>query len=162
MRSVNKKRALSRANGLNIKTNKLAIGTVLNLLEIDEKNTTITRNGKEEELVNDVYVMESPELGLVNIPIAEYFKFKLANGQLFTSEGANEGEMFIIDSFKIVGSEDRKDRDGDVVYPSFMYVAFEEQRDNNSWDWASLKGSGLKPEFTDNAVPVQTYTIEAL
>jgi hypothetical protein len=149
---LNKKRALAQASAVSIKSAVIEPGTVIRVMDVLEGKIQGTDNP------NDTLFCET-ENGLLRIPTREYMKFKVSNGNLYSSEDAAD-EIEIADSFKVVSSEPRKDRDGDLVYPSYAYNAFEAQIETGEFDWNELKASKLKDDFTGE--PVQNYTIELL
>jgi hypothetical protein len=79
------------------------------------------------------------------------------NGKHYTGE---DNEIMFAEKFQIKSSEDRKDRDGDLVYPVFAYNLAQEQLDNGGIDWTALKEGGIKED--NKFEPVQNYTITIL
>lgn len=113
-----------------------------------------------EDVANDKLVIKATGSngndGEALFPVRELLKSAIADGSedLFKEEGDT---TVFPQSLKIVAAEDRKDRNGNPVYPVNAYKAFEEQIEaNNGIDWNALVASGVKDD--NKLSPVQNYT----
>jgi len=143
---------------------KQTAATGLKAAKIPANTTIVIIDLKRGKLangdLNDVLLCDMNGKKL-NIPIREYNKFIIQNGKAFTCEDGSD-EIEFPNEFVIVSSVDRKDRDGDVMYPVYAYNDFEEQtkEEGSSIDFAALKASKLKEG--NKFEPVQDYTISIL
>jgi len=155
MLKLQKNRSFAQTPATSIKSVKLNAGDKLQIMEI----MTGTVQGKDD-VFNDQLLCEGPN-GLIKLPLREYFKMSIEGASSYTTEGVAEGEIAIHQNFEIVSSEDRKDRDGEIVYPSQAYVGFAEiSAGTRAYDYEWLKASGVKETY--NGPAVQNYTVKAL
>jgi hypothetical protein len=154
MITLQKSRAFAQTPASSIKGKKLEAGTVIKL------TTVVNGTIQGTDTPNDLIFCETPT-GMLKIPVREYMKFKFENSNAFSAENDSE-EIVLNENFEVVSSEDREDRDGDLVYPSYAYKAFQEQVDTNSFDWNELKASGLKEDLEGKITPVQDYVMRAI
>ncbi len=153
MKSYSKQRALAQTSATSIKSKTLAVGTVITFSEVLEGEI---QGGSNAGKPNDTMLCETAE-GALNIPVREFLKMKIENGKHYTGE---DDEIQFAEKFSIVSSVDRKDRDGDLVYPIFAYNLAQEQLDNGAIQWNELKEGGIKDD--NKFAPVQDYTIAIL
>jgi hypothetical protein len=153
MKSYSKQRALAQTSATSIKFKTLVAGTIISLSEIIEGEI---QGGNNAGKPNDMLLCETAD-GALNIPVREFLKMTVENGKHYTGE---DNEIMFAEKFQIKSSEDRKDRDGDLVYPVFAYNLAQEQLDNGGIDWTALKEGGIKED--NKFEPVQNYTITIL
>ncbi len=155
MLKLQKNRSFAQTPATSIKSVKLNAGDKLQIMEI----MTGTVQGKDD-VFNDQLLCEGPN-GLIKLPLREYFKMTITGTSTYTTEGVGEGEIAIHQNFEIVSSTDRKDRDGEIVYPSQAYVGFAEiTAGTRAYDYEWLKGTGVKEGY--NGPAVQDYEVKAL
>jgi hypothetical protein len=155
MLKLSKNRSFAQTPATSIKSVKLNAGDKIQIMEI----MLGTVQGKDD-VFNDQLLCEGPN-GLIKLPLREYFKMTIEGTSAYTSEGVGEGEIAIHQNFEVVTSEDRKDRDGDIVYPSQAYVGFPEiSSGERPYDYEWLKSTGVKDTY--NGPAVQNYTVKAL
>jgi len=152
-----KSRVLAQVAAVSLKTNKLAIGTELTILDIDQKEIT---RADGSSVLNDVALCESKS-GNVRVPMRELLKMtREDDGKMFaTEDGSDDVELPV--KFKIVGSADRKNsRTGDTIYPIYAYKGVEDMLESGNIDWNKLVENGLKKDHGFD--PVQDYTIAVI
>ena len=137
---------LSPATGL--KAKKIPINTTIIIIDLK-------RSKLENGFINDCLLCDMSGKK-INIPIREYIRFTVQNGDLYDSDG----DLIFPNEFVIVSSSDRRDRTGDVMYPIYAYNAFEDQSNENRFDYIELKESGIKEG--NKYEPVQDYVISFL
>jgi len=148
---LERSRVLAQVNARSLKATVIEPGTTVSVIDIDTKELD---NGQP----NDMLLCETSN-GLLNIPVREYLKMTVVDGKAYTAEDGDT-EVEILDQFTVVSSEDRKSRDGETIYPSYAYNAFDEQRESGNFSWNDLVASGLKADF--NGPAVQNYTVKGL
>lgn len=144
-------RVLAQINARSLKATVIEPGTELKVKDIKKGEL-------QDGTPNDMLICET-STGLVNISVREYLKMNFANGSAYTSE-EGDTDYEITTSFRVESSEDRKSRDGETIYPSYAYNAFDEQREAGTFNWNDLVASGLKEDF--NGPAVQNYNVVAL
>ena len=151
-----RKRAVAQITATSLKAAKLAIGTELTLEEV--RMAELQGRGGEET-PNDTLICNSRN-GRVSIPVREFTKMKTTDDTpLWTGED-NSTNVELPEKFVIRSSEDRKDRNGNVIFPIFAYKDADKQLAENNIDWNALVASGLKDNHGYD--PVQNYTIEVM
>ena len=135
----------------NLKYSKLPEGTELTIRDIVANES----DGR----VEDCMICHNADGQLVRVPVREYMKMKEANGKdLFAGEEGDD-EIQMPNSFVIVSSEDREDRDGNKVYPIFAYRAADDFfHSQGAMEYKELVAQGLKDD--NEFEPVQNYTIQ--
>lgn len=131
------------------------VGTVIEIIGIREASYKVDGiDQPNDKLV--VRVAGGDKTGTFLMPVRELLKGAVSEGSeaLFSEE---DGNTFFPAKLTIAKAEDRKDRDGNLVYPVQAYNAFEAQLEaGNGIDWNALVESKVKD---DNALsPVQNYT----
>jgi hypothetical protein len=155
MLKLEKARSFAQTPATSIKSIKLNTGDKIQVLELMKGEVV-----DNPEVFNDQLLCEGPA-GLIKLPLREYFKMSIQNAKSYSTEGVGDGEIAIHQNFEIVSSEDRLDRDGEIVWPSQAYVGFAEiQAKERKYDYEWLKGTGVKESYTGPAV--QNYTVKAL
>jgi hypothetical protein len=158
MLKINRQAALKQFRTQSAKGLKLEPGTEISVMEVRENNN-------EDGSVTHSLICSTDKSLVINISLSDYFKMGVVNnGSHYTSEEGDE-DIEIFQSFTIETAEDRKDRNGDLVYPLYAYEGWDEMRDeiragNAKFDWNALIESGLKEGITDRISPLQDYTIK--
>lgn len=154
--SYSYERALEQVSAPSIKNAKLKIGDVLRFGEI-MPGTIVYGNGKE--VANDVIMCTlEPEGSRKKLSLREYFKMKLS-GEVKHYKQKGESEVAFPAGIKIVKMEDRKDREGNVIYPLLAYkLADSFLSSDGKMKWPELVAGGYKEDHGYD--PVQNYTIE--
>jgi hypothetical protein len=95
---------------------------------------------------------------LIKLPIREFLKMKTDdNAPHYVAEGGNDN-VKLPTAITIKSKEDRKDRDGDLVYPMYAYILADDYlADGADMSWPELKKGGLNKDNTYK--PVQDYTV---
>ena len=152
--SINKQAALKQFRTQSAKGLKFETGTTLNVVEVRENNN-------EDGSQTHSLICSRDNGPMVNVSLADYFKMTVENGSHYTSEGDETIELF--ESFTIVKADDRKDRNGDLVYPLYAYEGWDDMREDiangGKFDWNALVETGLQEGITDRVSPLQDYSI---
>ena len=151
MVKYSKQSLLKQTVATGLKAAKIPANTEIKILELKEGKLD---NGD----LNDSLLCEMNGKKLT-VPVREYSRMTVQKGKAYDAEDGDD-EITFPDSFVIVSSVDRKDRDGDVMFPVYAYNAFEAQRLESKLDFAALKASGTLEGRTFD--PVQDYTISIL
>lgn len=139
------------------KSQKFPAGTVIEVVGM--RAGTYEIDGKEvanDKLEVNVTGAGEAQNGKYLLPCREFLKAKTAEGSepLYNEEGGN---THFPAQFKVVSSEDRKDREGKEVYPVQAYKGFEDMIEaGKGIDWNALVESGVKDD--NELSPVQNYT----
>lgn len=150
--NYSKSRAVKQLAASGLKTRKIEPGTKLVMETIEAQETVV--NGQTR--ITD-FAMCVSEKGRVRVPIAELLKMKKKDGKVvFSAENGNENVQ-LPDIFTIESSEDRKDRNGNVVYPLRAYALADAFTKGEIKTWAELIAGG--PAENHGLDPVQDYVI---
>jgi hypothetical protein len=147
-----KTRAVQQIAAAALKSRKLAVGTELVAVSVDERTL-------EDGTPNDVLLCESAS-GNIRVPMRELLKMKTAEGKNIFAIEEGSSEVDLPGKVKIVGAEDRKDRNGKTIYPIFAYNLAASQLEAGSIDCEKLVAGGLKDNHGMD--PVQNYTVAVL
>jgi len=154
--AYNRQDLLNQTNVKNLKSEVLAPGTTLKITAV--RKDTLKRGDKEE--LNHQLIC-STEKGNILVSVREYTRMKIEAGKAYDGEEGTE-EIYFPEAFSIVTSVDRKDRDGDVIFPVFAYAKGQEFLDSNgSMTWTELKEGGMVDDI-ERFSAVQDYTIAVL
>ena len=150
-----KDRAMAQVASANLKSKKLPQGTELTIVDFVEGKLT-----SNENVPNDMFIATTSEGKRIRIPARELLKMTKEDGTSSFTSQAGEHEVVIPDKFKIVKSEDRKDRNDNPVYPIGAYKLGADFLAGKIKGWDNLVAGGIK-EGNELDV-VQNYQIAVL
>lgn len=130
-------------------------GTKLTFEEIMDGE--FEQNGRK--VANDTIKATSSDGRTIKLPVREFLKMDISgDGKHYKGETGSE-EVKLPTAITIVKSEDRKDRNGNTVYPLFSYKKSDEfLAEGSTMTWDELVAGDIKEDNTFK--PVQNYTIE--
>jgi len=112
------------------------------------------------EVTNDTLIVATNTGSQVRVPMRELAKMRTAEGKEAFTSVENENSVVIPDKFKVVNSTDRKDRNGNTVFPIQAYKLGQELLDGKITGWDKVVEGGLKEDNKLEAV--QDYIIAVL
>lgn len=118
---------------------------------------TIHRNGMEQSA--DYMICQDPNGMKFKLMMRDYLKMKVNNGSSYMSESGSD-MIQLPKSIEIVGHENRRDRDHNVMYPIFAYNKVDEMlaSEDGSFTYENMLMGGLREDH--NFEPTKNYTIK--
>jgi hypothetical protein len=152
-----KKRAYAQTQKGSLKSKIVPVGTVINFQDI---NRDVMKSKDSNEQFNDTIIGNIDGFGKITIPVREYLKMKIEEGNHFKSESDSD-DIDIPNAIKIISMEPRVDKKDNPIYPVFAYKLATDFL-NGAVDWYGLVEGGLIDNVNDRFDQVQNYTIEIL
>lgn len=161
--------ALNAQKANNIKSQKLDANTTLTIENLIDNDAALSddelRSGTRNVLVCAAK-MPGGETKRIKVPVRDFMNMIVeGDSELYKSTDSDgEAQLIFPKAFTVKSSADRTDRDGNPVYPTWVYegseafIAKVRAGENDESDYAALKASGFKAQFS-NPDPVQDYTI---